>query len=311
MIPASRARAVKGRAFCAWRLCAGPPPYEPMSTGPRVNQPIPARHRGSLSAIAAALGLGAYYVRALLVPGWSGALARLAEFILGLSALIVISELLGLLSLFEEVPLVLACVAPRPRRRLVGSRARRAQDQAHESPAVKPSPLMTAVAVFAAAVVVIHWAEAIAGVARRRHVLPGHHLVPHVVLGTVRADRRGRAPPLHRPAEAHRLVLPPELRAPPLGRDRRDRQRLALAAGQPRLAGALAARGLVHRPPLRGRRGDGARRGGGPRLRDAGRLPGGQRTQRRRRPLLPLSDDRLPGQRRGDARAAPESPPGA
>ncbi len=115
---------------------------------------------GELVAIAATLGLGAYYVRALIVPGWSGALARLAEITLGLSALIVVSELLGLLSLFEEVPLVLACsllglgAAWWARERAVPS------DQAHESPAVKPSRLMTAVAVLAAAVVVMHWAEA-------------------------------------------------------------------------------------------------------------------------------------------------------
>ena len=32
-----------------------------------------------LAVIAAALGLGAYHLRALLVPAWLGALARLAE----------------------------------------------------------------------------------------------------------------------------------------------------------------------------------------------------------------------------------------
>ncbi len=64
-----------------------------------------------LAVIAAALGLGAYHVRALLVPSWTGALARLAEVVLGLSALIVVSEILGVLSLFKELPLVLGCVA--------------------------------------------------------------------------------------------------------------------------------------------------------------------------------------------------------
>ena len=92
-----------------------------------------------LAVIVAALGLGAYYVRALLVPAWTGALARLAEFVLGISALIVISELLGLLKLLEEVPLLLACA-------LVGlgaaywarGRATRRVEH-HEFPAVKPS----------------------------------------------------------------------------------------------------------------------------------------------------------------------------
>jgi hypothetical protein len=112
-----------------------------------------------LTVIVAALGLGAYHVRALLVPAWTGALARLAEITLGLSALIVIAELLGLLKLFEELPLVLACT-------LVGlgaaqwARRHAVEEEVHESPAVKPSKLMMAVAVLAAAVVVMHWSEA-------------------------------------------------------------------------------------------------------------------------------------------------------
>jgi hypothetical protein len=113
-----------------------------------------------LVAIAAALGLGAYHVRALIVPSWTGALGRLAEVTLGLSALIVVSELLGLLGLFEEVPLVLACA-------LLGlgaawwARGKAIPPETvHESPASRPSALMMAVAVLAAAVVVMHWAEA-------------------------------------------------------------------------------------------------------------------------------------------------------
>ena len=111
-----------------------------------------------LAVIVAALGLGAYYVRALLVPAWTGALARLAEFVLGISALVVISELLGLLKLLEEVPLLLACVA-------VGlgaaywARGRDVGTEHHEFPAVKPSLAMTLVAIAAAALVVAHWAE--------------------------------------------------------------------------------------------------------------------------------------------------------
>ena len=110
-----------------------------------------------LAVIVAALGLGAYYVRALLVPAWTGALARLAEFVLGISALIVIAELLGLLKLLEEVPLLLACT-------VVGLGAaywawgRDVGTAHHEFPAVKPSKLMTAVAIGASALVVAHWA---------------------------------------------------------------------------------------------------------------------------------------------------------
>ncbi|MDP9188551.1 MAG: hypothetical protein M3O25_04810, partial [Actinomycetota bacterium] len=111
-----------------------------------------------LAVIAAALGMGAFYVRALLVPAWTGALGRLAEFVLGLSALIVIAELIGLVGLLEEAPLVLACTA-------VGlgaafwARGRRESPKSGEFPAVKPSTAMLVIAVFASALVVAHWAE--------------------------------------------------------------------------------------------------------------------------------------------------------
>lgn len=111
-----------------------------------------------LAVIAASLGLGAYYVRAWLVPAWSGALARLAEIILGLSALVVIAELLGVLKVLEEVPLMATCA-------IVGlvaaylARLRTPPRVAGESPAVRPSRAMMAVAVVASALVVAHWAE--------------------------------------------------------------------------------------------------------------------------------------------------------
>ncbi len=111
-----------------------------------------------LAVIAICLGAGAFYLRALLVPAWSGSLARLAEFTIGLSALVVIAELLGLLKLLEEAPLVLACA-------LAGlgaawwARPRVAPSPPGESPAVKASSAMLAVAVLASALVVAHWAE--------------------------------------------------------------------------------------------------------------------------------------------------------
>src|SRR3954454_21407611 len=64
-----------------------------------------------LAVIAAALGLGAYHLRALLVPAWVGALARLAEVVIGITMLILVSELLGVLGLFKEVPLLIGYVA--------------------------------------------------------------------------------------------------------------------------------------------------------------------------------------------------------
>src|SRR5256885_2528470 len=64
-----------------------------------------------LTVIAAALGLGAYHLRASLVPAWMGALARLAEFVIGISMLVLVSELLGVFGLFKEVPLLIGYVA--------------------------------------------------------------------------------------------------------------------------------------------------------------------------------------------------------
>jgi hypothetical protein len=111
-----------------------------------------------LAVIAASLGLGAYYLRALLVPAWTGALGRLAEIVLAVSGLIVIAELLGLLKLLEEVPLLLVCAVAG-----LGiaywARSRDPVAVHHEFPAVRPSKAMLAVAIAASALIVAHWAE--------------------------------------------------------------------------------------------------------------------------------------------------------
>jgi hypothetical protein len=109
-----------------------------------------------LAVIAAALGLGAFHMRAAIVPGWSGAPARLAEFVIGISALVVISELLGVLGLFEDAPLVLACAAAG----LGGAYwARgRVDPGRRRDPAPRASTAMLAIAIAASALVVAHWA---------------------------------------------------------------------------------------------------------------------------------------------------------
>ncbi len=235
-----------------------------------------------LAVIAAALGLGAYHLRALLAPAWMGALARLAEVVIGISMLILVSELLGPLGLFEEVPL-------RDRLR----RGRAGHDRPGPSPAGLPEPRRGAGGPLepgdgrdrdrrrGAGRGPLGPADR-AG-ARSGHVLPGHHLVPHVLLGPVRPDRGHRSAPLHRPAQAGGLVLSPELRAAARRRDRRPRHRLPLAADQPDVGRALPARRLVRRAAVRDRRRHRARRGGCARLGDAGRLPGrpGRRTTSR------------------------------
>jgi hypothetical protein len=110
-----------------------------------------------LAAIAASLGLGAYHVRALLAPAWVGALGRLAEIVLALSALILTSELLGVVGLFEEIPLVLGCAALGVGGTLWARR--RGIPKGPEIPLVRSNWVMVGIGVIAAAVVVFHWAQ--------------------------------------------------------------------------------------------------------------------------------------------------------
>src|SRR3954452_9215584 len=110
-----------------------------------------------LAVIAAALGIGAYHLRALLAPAWTGALARLAEVVIGLSMLILVSELFGALGLFKEVPLLLGYVAAG-----LGSTyyaRRRGIPDAPRTLEVRSSPVMVAIGIAAAVLVVVHWAH--------------------------------------------------------------------------------------------------------------------------------------------------------
>jgi hypothetical protein len=63
-----------------------------------------------LFAVVAALAFGAYRARALLLPGWSGAPARLAEIVLGVTALVWISEILGTFGWFHEFTVLAATI---------------------------------------------------------------------------------------------------------------------------------------------------------------------------------------------------------
>jgi hypothetical protein len=110
-----------------------------------------------LAVIATALGLGAYHLRALLVPAWTGALARLAEVVIGLSMLILVSELIGVLGLFKELPLVLVSVAAG-----LGTTylvRRRGLPPTPVTTEVRSSPIMIAIGIAAAVLVVVHWAH--------------------------------------------------------------------------------------------------------------------------------------------------------
>ena len=63
----------------------------------------------ALGVVATTLGVGAVRLRARLVPGWSGAPARLAEAVLGFSALVVALQLLGIAGVLGLWETLVAC----------------------------------------------------------------------------------------------------------------------------------------------------------------------------------------------------------
>lgn len=64
----------------------------------------------ALFCVLGSLGLGAVSLRAAVLPAWRGACARLAELVIAVALLVLMMELLGTVSLFRLVPLVLASV---------------------------------------------------------------------------------------------------------------------------------------------------------------------------------------------------------
>ena len=64
----------------------------------------------ALAGIAAALGLGGYWLRRWIVPEFSGALARLAEVTIAVALLVLSLELVGTIGIFRLGWIVLACI---------------------------------------------------------------------------------------------------------------------------------------------------------------------------------------------------------
>ncbi len=107
-----------------------------------------------LIAVAAAMGFAAVGLRGRLLPGWSGASARLAEVVLGLSLLIVILELVGVVGLYRPGWVLLATL-------LVGvgiGMALRRPGQGLSLPSPRIAPYALALAVAAAFLTIAHWA---------------------------------------------------------------------------------------------------------------------------------------------------------
>jgi len=173
--------------------------------------------RRELAVIAAALGIGAYHLRALLVPAWDGALARLAEIVIGISMLILVSELIGVLSLFEEVPLVLGSVLAGLGATFLGVVADCPRPPRLRGPV---QPLMVAIGIAAAVLVVVHWAHP-TGQALDQGMY--YRTPPGTTCPSRPGSRRWpRSARFTSPiAQARGLVLPAELGASPRRRDRR------------------------------------------------------------------------------------------
>jgi hypothetical protein len=107
-----------------------------------------------LIIVAAALGFAAVGLRGRLLPGWSGASARLAEVVLGLSLLVVTLELVGVVGLYRPGWVLLASL-------LAGVGIGTGLRQPAAGPplwAPQVSPVAMALAVAAAVLVAAHWA---------------------------------------------------------------------------------------------------------------------------------------------------------
>jgi hypothetical protein len=109
-----------------------------------------------LVAVAGAAGFAAAGVRARLLPGWTGAPARLAEAVLGIALVLWVAELLGLVGLFEEPVFVGASVVAGGAIGLVARRSKPpGRGGALDAPQVSRLELLASVAVVA--VVFAHW----------------------------------------------------------------------------------------------------------------------------------------------------------
>jgi len=107
-----------------------------------------------LLAVAAALGFAAVQLRRRLLGGWSGAPARLAEVVLGLSLLVVVLELIGVVGLYQPGWVLAGTIAAG----LGIGLALRVPGEGIELPAPPLRPVALAVALGAALLVTAHWA---------------------------------------------------------------------------------------------------------------------------------------------------------
>ncbi len=107
-----------------------------------------------LLAVAAAIAFAAVRLRGRLLPGWSGASARLAEVVLGVSLLVVVLELIGVVGLYRPGWVLAGAVLSGVGIGLAAGRP--GEGPVLPAPAVAPYAL--AIAVAGALLVAAHWA---------------------------------------------------------------------------------------------------------------------------------------------------------
>lgn len=113
-----------------------------------------------LAVIVGALAYAAWRLRARFLPGWSGPPARVAEAILGLTAVVALAELFGTFGAFSLVSMLAASVAVAVASHFLCARAARDRDEAAtvtELAAPEASPIAVWLAAVAVAVVTAAW----------------------------------------------------------------------------------------------------------------------------------------------------------
>jgi hypothetical protein len=120
-----------------------------------------------LAAVVLSMAIAGRTARRATLPGWTGAPALLADAILGIGILVLVSELLGLVGILDGVLLVVACLivgggAVRLEPMLIRAAARAAHRGEAPEPDQRPAPAVTQWELGAAAVialiVVAQWA---------------------------------------------------------------------------------------------------------------------------------------------------------
>ncbi|HYU59903.1 MAG TPA: hypothetical protein VEK39_04025 [Solirubrobacterales bacterium] len=116
-----------------------------------------------LAVVVAALAFGAVRVRLWLLPGWTGAPARLVEALVGVAGLIWVSELLGAIGYYREIPLVVEAVVVGVGGGMLADGAARARRRPRRQvpPAPAPSRVALWIAVAAGALVAAHWSVSV------------------------------------------------------------------------------------------------------------------------------------------------------